>query len=306
MLLKIAKTTALLALTACTLNAGDFNAQAEKDRLALIDYTVSKFKDPSANKNKFFPNSTDAELKKFKKAPTHQDFAAGTYTFDMIGKQSRDDQMDMPPFEENIENGEVLFEKHFKNCFKADTANKYPMFDEDKGAVVTLGGALMSCVKEAGLSDLKNKKGKKVWNMKGGKMSDVQSYLMNMAAEDEKTIDISIDSAAAAAAYEHGKKEYYSQKGYLKLSCATCHVQGAGKRVRLQYLSPLLGQVTHFPVYRVGKGKQFTLEGRLGGCNRDEGENYKLHKPGKKWSNDVLYFMSYMSNGMNIALDVRR
>ena len=305
MLLKIVKTSALVAITTCTLSAASFNAQAEKDRQALVDYTVAKFKDAPKNMDKFFPYSTEDELKKFKKSPSHEEFAAGTYTFDMIGKMSRDDQMDMPPFEENIEKGEELFNKHFKNCL-TKSANQYPIFDESKGQVVTLGGALMSCAKTAGLDKLKNKKGKSVWNMKGGKMADVQMFLMNQAGEDEKKIDISIDSAAAAAAYEKGKQEYYSQRGYLKLSCASCHVQGAGQRVRLQLMSPLLGHVTHFPVYRVGKGKSFTLEGRLGGCNRDEGENYKLHKPGHTWANNVLYFMSYMSNGMDIALDVRR
>ncbi len=305
MLLKMVKVSVLAALAASTLSAAAFNAQAEKDRKALIDYTVAKFKDAPKNMYQFFPYSTEDELKKFKKAPTHGDFSAGTYTFDMIGKMSRDDQMEMPPFFDNIDSGEALFEKHFKNCL-TKSANQYPIFDEAKGQVVTLGGALMACAKTAGLTKQKNKKGKAVWNMKGGKMADVQMYLMNMAGEDGKKIDISINSAKAAAAYENGKQEYYSQRGYLKLSCASCHVQGAGQRVRLQLMSPLVGHVTHFPVFRVGKGKAFTLEGRLGGCNRDEGENYKLHKPGKTWQNNVLYFMSYMSNGMDIALDVRR
>jgi sulfur-oxidizing protein SoxA len=101
------------------------------------------------------------------------------------------------------------------------------------------------------------------------------------------------------------KKEFYAQRGYLKLSCATCHVQGVGQRVRLQYLSPVLGAVTHFPVYRTGKGKLFTLEGRLGGCNRNQGEH--PHKAGSDWSSNVLYFMAYMSNGMDLSgPDVRR
>jgi len=300
MLLKIIKTSVLVVVTASTLSAAAFNAQAEGDRIALKNYFTAKFKSPATDNGKFFPYSTKEELKKMRQNVPASDFKDGTYAFDLIGKVSRDDQMEMPPFEDNIEAGEALFNKHFKNCLTAPV-NTYPIFDEDKNKVVTLSGALMSCVKKAGL-----KTGKKDWNMKGGKMADVQAYLVNQASEDGKKVDVKIQSAAAAAAYENGKQEYYSQRGYLKLSCATCHVQGAGQRVRLQYLSQLTGQVTHFPVYRVGKGKLFTLEGRLGGCNRDEGENYKLHKPGSTWSNNVLYFMSYMSNGMDIALDVRR
>lgn len=305
MLLKLIKTSALISLTASVLSANAFNVQAEKDRKALIDYTTKKFSDPVKNQSAFFPYSTKDELKKMRKNIPAEDFKDGTYAFDMIGKVSRDDQMEMPPFEDNVDNGEELYNKYFTNCLKAPV-NNYPLFDEKAGKVVTLSGALMSCVKDAGLDTLTNKKGKKVWNYKGGKLANVEAYLAYQAQEDGKKVDIKINSASAAAAYERGKKEYYSQRGYLKLSCATCHVQGAGQRVRLQYMSPLLGHVTHFPVYRVGKGKLFTLEGRLGGCNRDEGENYKLHKPGSTWANDILYFMSYMSNGMDIALDVRR
>lgn len=62
MLLKIAKTTALVALTTAALNAADFNAQAEKDRLELIKYFETKFADPLKNRNTFFPYSTDDEL----------------------------------------------------------------------------------------------------------------------------------------------------------------------------------------------------------------------------------------------------
>ena len=63
MLSKIVKSTALIALTVCTLNAADFNAGAEKDRIATIKYFETKFADPEKNKDKFFPYSTTEELK---------------------------------------------------------------------------------------------------------------------------------------------------------------------------------------------------------------------------------------------------
>ncbi|HIP11930.1 MAG TPA: sulfur oxidation c-type cytochrome SoxA [Arcobacter sp.] len=300
MLLKIVKTTALVAIAATTLNAASFDTQAEKDRLALVKYMEAKFANTANDNGKFFPYSTAAELKKFKQAPKHSEFSLGTYAFDKIGKMSRDDQMDMPPFEENAEKGEVLYNKYIKQCISNPaTLGDYPMFNNKTGKVDTLSEAIVNCAKGQKLPG-----GKKGWNLKGGKTADVQAYMSMMSQDEEKKIDIKISSAAAEAAYEEGKKEFYTQRGYLKLSCATCHVQGAGKRVRLQLMSPAVGNVTHFPVYRVGKGKLFTLEGRLGGCNRDTGE--QPHKAGSDWSSNVLYFMSYMSNGMNIAQDVRR
>ena len=63
MLSKFVKSTALIALTVCSLNAADFNAGAEKDRIAAIKYFETKFADPEKNKDKFFPYSTSEELK---------------------------------------------------------------------------------------------------------------------------------------------------------------------------------------------------------------------------------------------------
>lgn len=301
MLLNIIKTTMLVAITTASLNAASYNAQAEKDRKALIKYMSAKFSEPVKNQYKYFPYNSTQELKKWKKVTKVNDFKDGTYAYDLIGKESRDNMMELPPFEENIEDGEAIYKKHFTKCFKKPTiAGDYPKFDKKSGKVVTLSEAIVKCAKKAGL-----KTGKKGWNLKSGKTATLQSYLAQASADANKKISIKIESKKAAKAYAHGRDEFYTQRGYLELSCATCHVQGAGERVRLQYLSQTLGHVTHFPVYRTGKGKLFTLEGRLGGCNRNMGE--KPHKPGSNWSSDVLYFMSYMSNGMPVTgTDVRR
>ena len=142
-------------------------------------------------------------------------------------------------------------------------------------------------------------------------MAHLQSYFSYSTMEAEKKVNIQIDSSEAAAAYERGKEAYYTQRGYLKLSCATCHVQGAGQRVRNESMSQLLGHTTHFPVFRLKWGKDKvenglgTLERRMTGCNKDQGEN--PHKAGSKWMKELLYFMAYMSNGMNVdGPDIRK
>ncbi len=143
-------------------------------------------------------------------------------------------------------------------------------------------------------------------------MTHLQAYIATATMEAEKKVNIKIQSAEAAAAYERGKQEYYTERGYLNLSCATCHVQGAGKRVRNESLSQLLGHTTHFPVFRLKWGAKDknsdglgTLERRITGCNKDQGEN--AHKANSKWMKELLYFMAYMSNGMNIdGPDVRK
>ncbi len=302
MLLKIAKTTVLVALTACALNAADFNAQAEKDRLALIKYFEAKFEDPLKNRNTFFPYSTDDELKNnIMSGIKHEDFALGNYAFSKNGRTSYDEIKEFPPTEEWIEAGEELYNKKFANgksfanCFAnpADTGAAYPMFDEKRKEVITLTLAINECLET---------NGEKKWGTSKGKMAHLQSFFVASATEEEKVVDVKIESAEAAEAYENGKKYYYSQRGYLKLNCANCHVQGAGQRVRNESLSQLLGQTTHFPVYRLKWGAKNpanglgTLERRMSGCIKDEGQ--VPPKATSKEMRDLLYFMAYMSNGM--------
>ncbi len=304
MLLNIIKTSVLVALAACTLNAAAFNAQAEKDRLALVKYFEDKFADPEKNAATFFPYSTEDELKNnIIKGIKHDGFRLGNYAFSKNGRMSYDEISEMPPYEDFVEAGEELYNKKFKNgnsfaiCFPDPTiAAQYPMFDESRKEVVSLTVAINECL---------TSNGEKKWNEKKGKLAHVQAFMANSAKEAEKKVDIKIQSAEAAAAYERGKEYYYSQRGYLKLSCATCHVQGAAQRVRNESLSQLLGHTTHFPVYRLKWGAKSsnsdglgTLERRMEGCIKDEGQNPP--KPSSKEMRELLYFMAYMSNGMPV------
>jgi len=293
MLFKIVKTTALLVISGSLLSAGSFNVQAEKDRKALITYMEKKFSDPVKNKGAFFPYSTDKELKgNFKAGIKRDEFQYGSYAYDKSGRSQFNDIEEMPPYEDAIDEGEELYNasKALKGCFPDPTiAGDYPKFDEKSGKVVTITLAINQCLKAGG---------EKTWKLKKGKMAKVEAFLSSKTKEAGKKVNIVIESEAAAKAYEAGKKAYYSQRGYLKLSCASCHVQGTGQRVRREYMSPLLGHTTHFPVFRLKWQGLGTLERRIEGCNKDEGEN--PHKVGSEWMSNVLYFMAYMSNEMPI------
>ena len=311
MLLKIAKTTALVALSVYSLNAADFNAQAEKDRLALIKYFEAKFEDPLKNRNTFFPYSTDDELKNnILGGLKHEDFAIGNYAFSKNGKISYEEIKEFPPTEEWIEVGEEIYNKafangkSFKSCFPnpALAGAMYPMFDEKRKEVITSTVAINECL---------TANGEKKWNTSKGKLAHLQAYFAYEATEAEKVVDVQIKSTAAAEAYERGKEYYYTQRGYLKLNCANCHVQGAGQRVRNESLSQLLGHTTHFPVYRLkwGAGNPAnglgTLERRMGGCIKDEGQ--VPPKADSQEMRELLFFMAYMSNGLKFdGPDIRK
>jgi sulfur-oxidizing protein SoxA len=302
MLAKLTKTSILLATAAaCTLSASDYNAQAEKDRKALIQYFEAKFEDPEKNRYDYFPYSTDEELKtNIQKGLKFEDFGIGNYAFNKVGKASYDEINEMPPYEDNVDIGGEIYEGNeaLQKCFPnpAQDVAKYPYFDDAKNEVVTLTGAINSCLTAAG---------QKKWNEKKGKMADFQAYMVFQAKENETVVDVKIQSAAAQAAYERGKEYYYTQRGYLTLSCAECHVQGAGKRVRNEALSQLLGHTTHFPVYRLKWQGLGTLERRVDGCIKDQGQNPP--KTNSKDMKELIYFMSYMSNGMKFdGPDIRK
>jgi len=290
MLLKIAKSSVVLALAASALHANAFNEQAEMDKAALIKYFEAKFADAEKNKDKFFPYSTDEELTKFTKNVKHNDLALGTYGYNSVLKELYDQNKEgFLPFEDNIAKGEEFYNKTLKGCFPdPSVSNEYPKFDESKKVVVSLAEAINACL-PAGTKKMTS----------GDKdMQNVQAFMASKAAAAGKVVDVKIDSKEAAEAYERGKKYYYSQRGYLKMSCATCHVQGAGQRVRNEYMSPLLGATTHFPAFRTSSEALFTLEKRMSGCVNDTGQ--KAPKEDSKDMQELLYFMGYMSNGMKI------
>ena len=202
MLSKIVKSTALLALTVCALNASDFNAQAEKDRIEAVKYFEAKFADPEKNKDKFFPYSTDAELKNdYEKNLKHHDFNIGTYAYSKDAKMQYDAIKEMPPYESDIEAGEELYNKKFANgnsfatCFPDPAVtNTYQFFDDKKKDVVTLTSAVNDCLRA---------NGEKEWDTKKGNIANLQAYLVNATTEAGKKFDIKIQNADAQKAYEN-------------------------------------------------------------------------------------------------------
>ena len=87
--------------------------------------------------------------------------------------------------------------------------------------------------------------------------------------------------------YEKGRQYYWAKRGQLNFSCASCHVQNAGNKIRGDVLSPGLGHGVGFPVYRTKwsmSGKPWgTMHRRYGGCNKQvrakpfkaQGDEYK-------------------------------
>lgn len=293
------KITAKIALAATMLGgllyAGEFNQQAEKDRMAMEKYFLEKFSDPLKKSSHYFPYVDPKEIREEFIYPVKlEDFKDGAGAWHRPTKEQIAELNEFPPYEIQVDEGAELWEKPFangktyKDCFgEPGVLDKYPMFDTKRNEVVTIDQAVNLCREANGEKPL------------GYKNKGLESIIGYMASESRgKKINVQIPNKAAQEAYERGKEDYYTQRGYFMMSCAECHVAGSGQRVRAEKLSPALGQVTHFPVYRVKQSRILTMQERLSGCWRDTGT--EPPKRGSQELKELEYFLYYMSNGMEL------
>ncbi|MDH3638341.1 MAG: sulfur oxidation c-type cytochrome SoxA [Gammaproteobacteria bacterium] len=176
--------------------------------------------------------------------------------------------MEFPPYEQDMETARELWAKPFKNgktfadCFDNNPpATKYPYWDETRKEIRTIELDINECLSANGEEPIKN--------LKTGKIAMLVAAFREQFNGQEWAVDI--DSPGAKAAYDMGKKYYWTKRGQLNFSCANCHVHNAGNKLRGDVLSAGLGHTTGFPVYRTKwavAGKPWgTVHRRYGGCN---------------------------------------
>jgi sulfur-oxidizing protein SoxA len=234
--------------------------------------------------------------KKFPDVPVN-DFINGVYAVDPASREQWEAFEEFPSYSISIDQGEEKFNKKFANgkgyadCFpnyKKGIKQNYPYFDTDTGKVVTMEGAINKCRTDNGEEALKWEK---------GEIADISSYLAFLSRGHKINVKVPND-AKAIAAYNRGKKHFYSKRGQLNMACADCHYYYSGSKIRADILSPALGHTSGFPVYRNAWEGMGTLHRRYGGCNKQV-----RAKPFKAQSDEYTaleYFESYMSNGLEI------
>ena len=227
------------------------------------------------------------------------DYAQGVYALDPIAKQSWLAINEFPPYEPALEQGKILFNlpftngKSYKDCFANQgigIAQRYPLWDKKSTQVITLAKAVNECrIKnnEASLDDEK------------GDMPAILAYMTYTSRGKAIDVKIPADDPRASAAYEQGKAYYYQRRGQLNFACATCHIQNAGKRLRAEVLSPLLGHTSAFPVYRLKWGEMGTLHRRFIGCH----QQIRADAPAEQSVElrNLEYFLTFMGNGVPIT-----
>jgi sulfur-oxidizing protein SoxA len=215
--------------------------------------------------------------------------------------------MEFPPYEDDVDKGQELWNTPFKNgktyasCFKnggKGLAVGYPFYDKSSKKLRTIEGDINACREMNGEKPIKN--------VKHGEMAQLV-IAFKMLSNGQK-MAVKLDSPEAIAAYEDGKQFYWARRGQLNMSCATCHVQNAGNKIRGDVLSPALGHGTGFPVYRTKwaqAGKPLgTIHRRYGGCNKQVRAK-PLKAQGDTYKNLELY-QAYMNTGVPIKVPSQR
>lgn len=242
-------------------------------------------------------------MKRFPGVPLNE-FQNGVYAINADARASWEAIEEFPPYEDEVMRGEELFNTPFANgkgyadCFPnggMGIRQNYPMFDAASGEIKTLEGEINACREANGEKPLKWKK---------GDIAAISAYMASTSNGNELDIKVPSDERAIAA-YERGKQHFYAKRGQLNMSCANCHKDNAGNRIRADTLSPALGHASHFPVYRLKWGGLGTMHRRYGGCNKQvrakpfpaQSDEYKA----------LEYFHTYMSNGIEVnALSSRK
>jgi sulfur-oxidizing protein SoxA len=227
-----------------------------------------------------------------------EDFANGPYAMDEDMRRQWEEKEQFAPYEFSLDMGKEMFAKPFKNgksyadCFPdrgIGIRQNYPYFDAKEGKVITLELALNRC-REAN--------GEPPFSYVGDEMAALTAYMAFTSRDKLFNIEIP-DDPRALEAYQNGKRYFYTRRGQLNFSCATCHVQNPGERLRAEILAPALGILNAMPIYRSEWGGMGTISRRLTTCN-SQIRAVPLEPQADEYR-DLEYYLSYVSNGLPIS-----
>jgi L-cysteine S-thiosulfotransferase len=249
--------------------------------------------DPAADARAF----RDFFVKKFPQVKP-DDFVNGPYSMNEDMHKQWEEKEQFPPYEFALEAGKEMFAKPFKNgksyadCFAnggIGIRQNYPTFDETEGKVITLELALNRC-REAN--------GEAPYSYVKDEMASLTAYMAFTSRG--KPFDIRIpNDPRALEAYETGKRYFYTRRGQLNFSCASCHVQNPGERIRAEVLAPAIGILNAMPIYRSEWSGMGTISRRFTTCN-SQIRGVPLEPQSEEYR-DLEYYLSYVSNGLPIS-----
>ncbi|MEJ2133423.1 MAG: sulfur oxidation c-type cytochrome SoxA, partial [Gammaproteobacteria bacterium] len=117
-------------------------------------------------------------------------------------------------------------------------STRYPRLDSQSGGLINLEGRINRCrTEQMQLDPL-------------GYESEQLLALVTLVAHQSRGLPMEVEVGAILEPFlEEGRRFYYQRRGQLDLSCAHCHEDNVGKRLRGDVISQ--GQINGFPIYRL-------------------------------------------------------
>ncbi len=213
-------------------------------------------------------------------APAHLEGAVSTIYSGWVFRADETQAMQADDFDNPgmlfVENGEQLFNtamgadgQSCASCHQSsDLTNvraAYPKWDAEHGAVQTVEMQVRECqTEQMGMEE--------PWGINSGDMLDITAFIASVGRG--QIVDVAIDGPAHET-WELGREIYYTRFGQLELSCANCHEENYGNRIRADHLSQ--GQINGFPTYRLKNARLNGVQNRFRGCVRDtRAETYAI------------------------------
>ena len=249
--------------------------------------------DPQAD----FKAFRDYFTQRFPNVPLN-DFVNGPYSMDADLRKQWLAIEDFPPYDFAVDKGKDMFATPFKNgknygdCF-ADQGigirQNYPYFDDKIRRGHHARARAQSLPRGERRSAVLLRQGRH-----GGADRLYGVHLARQAVRHQNP-----ERSARARRLSNGEKYFYTRRGQLNFSCASCHVQSPGEHIRTEVLAPALGILAAMPIYRSEWGGMGTISRRFVTCN-SQVRGVPL-EPQDEDYRDVEYFLSYMSNGLPIS-----
>ncbi len=223
------------------------------------------------------------------------DYALGVYAIDAELRAQWDELNEFPPYEFAVDEGETLFGAplpdgtRLADCLPAGgvgTAHTYPRIDEARGEAVTLPLLINECRERGGAEP---------WDPDRGPMMAVLAWLASTSRGQRLAVPLPA-TPAARAVYARGRRLFHSKRGMRNFSCVDCHLTAVGRRLREQPLMPVLGALTHYPVYGLRWGAMGSLHARFAGCFEQVGA--AAYAPQSADYRALEYFLGVMGDGL--------
>jgi sulfur-oxidizing protein SoxA len=269
--------------------------------------TLPAHADPQSDLKEF-----QGYFKKTNPGVKFDEYANGFYAFPQF-KEYRtmwESYNEFPPYEIGLERGTALWNKKFANggsfagCVKKGVikpAYTYPRWDKARKEVRTAELDINECLKMNGEKEFTNLDKD---NKERVKLAELTAHFYSMYKGKRVKPDVDFKDPAALAAYEDGKRFWWTRRGQLNFSCANCHLDIAGKDLSNQPLSAGLGHPVGWPAQRLAWGRLETIHKRYATCNTQvRAKAFKMN--GSEYRNLQLY-ETYMSSGLPLTAPAMR